>query len=173
MVSAKTGKFLNNLENCWPIVQIHENVWKFMENLRISTKRVPKVSQREPKGAKREPKGANSEPKGSEREPKGSHLEARGCQKWAKGRPKCIKKSIFVKGREKYEKREHPTLSAAPYLEPFPINNRWKNRRGNRCRKSEENGRKMMLKQTYILRFFGIALHEKSSFPKNVHVREP
>ena len=76
-----------------------------MENLRISTKRVPKVSQREPKGARREPKGAKSEPKGSQRAPKGSHLEAKGCQKWAKGRPKCIEKSTFGEGREKYAKR--------------------------------------------------------------------
>ena len=32
---------------------------------------------------------------------------------------------------------------------------------------------KTMRKQTCILRIFGIALHEKSSFLKKVHVREP
>ena len=30
-----------------------------------------------------------------------------------------------------------------------------------------------MRKQTYILMVFGIAFHDKSSFPKKVHVRKP
>ena len=39
-----------------------------------------------------------------------------------------------------------------------------------KVRKIEE---KVMRKQTYILMIFGIAFHEKSSFPKKVHVRKP
>ena len=46
-------------------------------------------------GTKREPKRAKREPKGSEREPNG-----------AKREPKCIKESIFGKGREKVGKRQ-------------------------------------------------------------------
>ena len=45
-------------------------------------------------GTKREPKRAKRKPKGSKREPNG-----------AKREPKCIKESIFGKGREKVVKR--------------------------------------------------------------------
>jgi len=39
--------------------------------------------------------------------------------------------------------------------------------------KVREIEEKVMRKQTYILMIFGIAFHEKSSFPKKVHVRKP
>ena len=58
-----------------------------------------KVSHRAPKVCPLEPKGSQREPKGSQREPKVSQ------RKRAQGRPKCIQKSTFGKGREKDEKR--------------------------------------------------------------------
>ena len=49
-----------------------------------------------------EPQDVKSEPKGAKREPKGAKMEPEGCQKETKGQPKCIKRSIFGKGHEKY-----------------------------------------------------------------------
>ena len=65
------------------------------------TKSEPRDAKSEPKRNQREPKMSQREPKVSRRDPKGSQWEPKGSQKWAKGRPKCIKKSIFGKGREK------------------------------------------------------------------------
>ena len=76
---------------------------------RISSKRIAKVNQREPKGAKREPQGDKNELKLNQRDPTVSHLEAQWYQKWAKGRPKCIPKSVFGKGREKGAKSFRPS----------------------------------------------------------------
>ena len=69
------------------------------------TKSEPKGTKSEPKGSQREAKVSRREPKVSQREPKVSQREPKGSQKWAKGRPKCIKKSVFGKDREKGAKR--------------------------------------------------------------------
>ena len=75
------------------------------------TKSEPRDTKSEPKGSQREPKVSQREPKVSQREPKVSQREPKGSQKWAKGRPKCIKKSIFGKGREKGAKMVVPSYA--------------------------------------------------------------
>ena len=64
--------------------------------------RAPKLSRGTPRVSQKGAKGSQREPKVSQREPKVSQREPKGSQKWAMERPKCIKKSIFGKGREKY-----------------------------------------------------------------------
>ena len=73
-------------------------------------KREPKGRQLEPKGRPKEGKWSQREPRVSQRAPKTSQGEPKGSQRWAQGRPKCIKKSTFGKGRENdgnYGDRRH------------------------------------------------------------------
>ena len=95
-------------------MQIHENVLEFIKE---DAKSEPKGAKGSQKGAKRRQKWAKREPTGAKSEP----LEAEGCQKWAKGRPKCINKSIFGKGREKGAQSVPPSyIFLGPFWEPFP-----------------------------------------------------
>ena len=56
-------------------------------------------------GAKTEPKEAKWEPKWSQMRSKGSQGVPKGGQSEAKGRPKCIKKPMLEKAREKDAKK--------------------------------------------------------------------
>ena len=82
-----------------------------MKVLRISSKKIAKVSQREPKGAKREPQGAQSELKGSQREPTVSHLEAQGCH--------SDQNASKNRSSEKVAKRELKVSDRLHFLVPF------------------------------------------------------
>ena len=66
-----------------------------------------KANKKEPNGSKRFSKWPKMKPKSTKREPKdakGSHKGAKREPTGAKRRPKCIHKSIFVKGRENFWK---------------------------------------------------------------------
>ena len=96
------------LENSCKFLKISKKHVKFVQNLDRGTKmepkwmpKLPKWSQKASKGSQMEPKWSQNGAHGAQREPKGSQMEPKGCQKGAKGRPKCNRKSMSVKGREK------------------------------------------------------------------------
>ena len=54
-----------------------------------------------PRSTNMEPKGVQGYQNKAKMVPKGTNMEPKGIQKGAKWRPKCIKKSMFEKGRQK------------------------------------------------------------------------
>ena len=109
---------------------------------KMEPKWYPKRPKWSPKGAnkdKMEPKGAPRDQNGTQRVPKGSQMEPKGCQKGAKGRPKCIKKSMSEKGRQKGHCADNSPDHLGSQNEQFSIKNGIKNPCKNRCRKSDEN----------------------------------
>ena len=117
---------------------------------------MPKVSQ----------KGANGGQKGATWRPKGAKSEARGDQSASKSRP-----SAKIAKRE--PKVMIPGMFFDSILSYFPSKIDGKidaEIDAEKVRKIKENTRR---KWTCILMIFGFASHEKLSFSKKVHVREP
>ena len=89
-----------------------------MKVLRISSKRMAKVSQREPKGAKREPQGAKREPTGAQSEPLGGPRVPKVSQGATKMQPKIDLRKRSRKGSQKVSR---PGCFLAPFWGPFPL----------------------------------------------------
>ena len=122
-----------------------------MENLRISTKRVPKVSQSEPKGAKGSQKGAKRCQKWAKREPTGAKREPLGGQrvpKVSQGATKMHKKTDLQTGSRKIPKKgAPPEVTTVHFWCNFPpkidekslrksVPKKWRKSKKKRC----ENG---------------------------------
>ena len=75
--------------------------------------------------------------------------------------------------RKRSQKGSTPTLSVAPILEQFSIKIDEQIDAEIDAEKVRKITEKTMRKWTCILMIFGFASHEKSSFSKKAHVREP
>ena len=71
------------------------------QNVAKNSKKGAKGSQRAPKRSQRVPEGSQKGTKGNQKGAKGSQRRAKGGQRRTKGQPKCIKKSMPDKEREK------------------------------------------------------------------------
>ena len=72
---------------------------------------MPVGSPGDQNGAKREPNEPKWKPKWSQMKPKGSQGVPKGGQSEANGRPKCVKKPMLEKGREKGAKMSSPSYA--------------------------------------------------------------